>query len=104
MTSLRTLRWIALAEGVTFLVLLGGLIARTAFDGPDLSGVIGPVHGIAVCAYAVGIVMAREERRWPATTVAVLLLAAIIPFGGAVVAHRVLRPHEDVMGGFGGAG
>ena len=90
MTPERALVPVAVAEAVTLLALLGFAIGRAA-GGPDLSATLGPVHGIVFCAYVVVVLQARATRGWSIGRTAVVLLAAVVPLGGAIVAHRVSR-------------
>lgn len=84
----RALRIVAVAEAVSLLVLLGFAAGRAA-GGPDLSATLGPLHGIVFCAYVVVVLQARPAHGWSAGRTALIVLAAVIPLGGAIVAHRL---------------
>jgi integral membrane protein len=81
----------SVAEATTYLVLLAAAAARLTFDGPDISGVIGPLHGIAFLAYCTAVLVVREDAGWRARQTALILLAAAVPLGGFVVARRLER-------------
>jgi integral membrane protein len=89
-TSTRGLRAIALAEGVSFLVLLGVAMPLKYLAGMPLAvKVAGWIHGllfIAVC-----VVLARTARRlgWPRRRVAAVVVAALLPFGPFVIDRRL---------------
>lgn len=89
--SFRGLIVVSVAEATTYLVLLAAAVARRALDGPDLSGVLGPLHGIAFLAYCSAVLLVREDAGWRAGRTALLLVAAVVPLGGFAVAHRVER-------------
>lgn len=86
----RALVPVAVAEAVSLLALLGFAVGRTV-GGPDLSATLGPLHGIVFCAYVAVVLQARPHLGWSAARTALVLLAAVVPVGGAVVAHRVAR-------------
>lgn len=75
-------------EATTYLVLLATALWRVALDGPDLAGVVGPVHGIAVLAYFAAVLVERERAGWPASRTISMLVASVVPFAGFVVPHR----------------
>lgn len=73
---------VAYIEAVTYLALLAGVVVYRVFDGPFLSGVLGPVHGIAFLVYVALVLRIREGQAWGFwQTVGVIVLAAV-PFGG----------------------
>ncbi len=86
MTSLRPA---AITEATTYLLLLSTLVWRASLDGPDVSRVIGPIHGLAFIWYLFAVSSARAKNGWSAWTTARVLVAAVIPVGGYVVAERV---------------
>jgi integral membrane protein len=89
-TAVRALVPVAVLEAVSLVVLLGFAAARAA-GGPDLSSLLGPLHGIVFVLYVVTVIQAREHMGWSAGRTAVVILAAVVPVGGAVVAHHVAR-------------
>jgi integral membrane protein len=87
----RALRVLAPLEACTYLVLLATLLWRVAGDGPDVSGVIGPVHGRVFVAYAVAVVLAREDTGWSGRRTLAIAGAAVVPLGGFFVARSLER-------------
>ncbi len=90
--SIKNFRYVAIAEAISWLVLLTATIAKYAADGPDLAPILGPIHGILFLAYVYGALSLREDARWSSSTTLGVLAAAVIPFGGFVVERRVLAP------------
>jgi integral membrane protein len=89
----------SVAEASTYLVLLAAAAARLAFDGPDISGVVGPLHGIAFLAYCTAVLVVREDAGWRAGRTALILLAAAVPLGGFVVARQLERDRSPAPPG-----
>ena len=84
MNSLRTLRWVALAEATSFLALLVASYLKHSARGEVGVQVLGPIHGILFLAY-VGLVLAvRPDTGWSSRTTGWILVAAVLPFGGYV--------------------
>jgi len=83
-------RVVALIEAVTYLVLLGLVVVKRGFHGPDLVQVMGPIHGVAFLVYLVLTLTVREEQGWSGWQTIVVIVAAALPFGGFVVNSRMV--------------
>lgn len=73
-------RTMAIAEAISWTLLIGGMILRAAADMDIAVTIGGGIHGFVFLAYAVtAILVSKNQRlgRWP-TTVAVV--SAIIPY------------------------
>ncbi len=84
-------RVVAVVEAVTYLVLLGAVVLYRVLDGPDLIGVLGPVHGIAFLVYLVLALRIRESQKWSLGRTIIVILAAAVPFGGFWVERRLVH-------------
>ena len=91
-TLLRAFRAIAIAEGLSFLVLLGiAMPLKYGAGMPEAVQVTGLLHGVLFIAYmALGPVL-FSEAKWPLARVPGFLLAAVLPFGTFVMERRWLR-------------
>jgi integral membrane protein len=86
--SIRTFRFVALAEATSFLILLtSSVIKRTsAPEGAETAVLIfGSIHGALFVSYVLIALVIRDEARWTAKQTILVLLGAVIPFGGFVV-------------------
>ena len=88
--SIRWFKVVALAEAVSYLVLLGASVAKHALDMPGAVSVMGPVHGVIFLAYLWLALLVREDLGWNLTTTLMVIVAAVIPLGGLYVERRVL--------------
>lgn len=88
----RPLRIAALAEGISYLVLLLAMVAKYAFDAGGEGGVpiVGPIHGIIVLVYAGLVLMGRDEQGWTIGQTLVALLLSAVPGGGFYVEQKML--------------
>jgi integral membrane protein len=87
--SLKSFRYVALAEATSFLVLLVASILKRTTD-TDLVPILGPLHGALFVAYIAMAVFLRPDQKWDTQTFALILLGAVVPFGGYVVDRKLL--------------
>jgi len=87
--NVKTFRFIALAEAASFLILL--VCSFAARDGVPI---MGPIHGMLFLAYVLVALMIREDARWTAKETILVLVGAVLPFGGFVV-DRWLAKREQ---------
>jgi integral membrane protein len=91
--KLRNFRHVALIEATTFLLLLVASYLTHTPDEPIGVDILGPIHGLLFIAYVVMALTLRDEQGWSAKTTLLILLGAVLPFGGYVV-DRWLEKHE----------
>jgi integral membrane protein len=86
--TVRALRIVAVAEAVSWLLLIVATMVKYSADAPLGVHIMGPVHGVLFLAY-VGLALdVRSRLGWDARTSLIVLADAIIPGGGFVVARR----------------
>jgi integral membrane protein len=94
-TPLARLRLIGFLEGLSFLVLV--LIAmplKYAAGQPLAVRYVGMAHGILFLLYLLAVVPVALDHRWSWKTVALAVLASLLPAGPFVFDIRVLKPLE----------
>lgn len=98
-TPHRLFRAFALAEAVTWTLLILGMIGKYALhlgDWPVSVG--GGLHGLVFLAYCVSVVMVWIDARWPAREGLLGLVSAVIPYATIAFERRALRydrlPHH----------
>ena len=88
---LTVLRWIGLAEGVSFLVLLGiAMPLKYLAHMPAAVKYVGWAHGLLFILYVLALGHATTVQLWSPLRAAALFVAAVVP-GGTFVAERWLR-------------
>lgn len=95
--TIRSLRWIGIAEGISFLVLL--LIAmplKYRFGWPLAVKYVGWAHGLLFILYIVAVFAAIRAMKWGFRGVAVALIASLLP-AGTFVLDRSLRRREQEL-------
>lgn len=86
------LRLSAIVEAVTYLVLLAVVFDHRVLGGPNLTPVMGLVHGVSFLVYFAAMLVARGRLGWSSRTTAYAIVAAVVPFGGFYVERTYLRP------------
>lgn len=97
MSAIRNLRFIGIAEGISFLVLL--LIAmplKYFFGVPMAVKVVGWAHGVLFILYILVVFLAIKAMDWGFFGVVIALAASLIP-GGTFVLDRSWKRREEVL-------
>jgi integral membrane protein len=94
MTSMRTMRIVALLEATSFLALLVATFIKYSDDAPGGVQILGPIHGVLFLAYVFLALNLRASAGWDNRTTVLVLLGAVLPFGGFVVDRTLLAPAE----------
>lgn len=85
MITLKNFRIIALAEATSFLILLVASVLKRTSDFELGVTVMGPLHGFLFLAYIAMAILVRPEQGWDTKTFLLILVGAVVPFGGYVV-------------------
>lgn len=81
MSPLHLFRRLAIAEAVTWALLLVGMVLKYGTETTELGvRVFGMVHGVVFIAYCLGAVFVAVNQRWSAGTTLLALASAIPPF------------------------
>lgn len=74
-------RVVAIAEAVTWTLLIAGMIAKYGFDaGPLPVKIGGGVHGFIFIVYVLTAIVVGLNQRWPARLTALAVIAAVVPY------------------------
>ena len=89
---LRTLRLLAILEGVSLLlILLVTMPLKYGLDVPGPNKVAGLGHGLLTVAYVSVLVYCWADRRWPARVLGWGLAASLVPVLPFWVERRVFK-------------
>ncbi len=91
MFTIKTFRYVALAEAVSFLVLLVAAVIKRTQDAPEGVEIMGPIHGVLFLAYVAIALGVRGTAGWSARATLGVLIGAVLPFGGFVVDRWLAR-------------
>jgi integral membrane protein len=94
--TLKTFRVVALTEATSFLLLLTASVLKRTADAEIGVTILGPIHGVLFVGYVLIALNLKAEQRWTGKETGLILLGAVLPFGGYVVdrwlARRELSP------------
>lgn len=92
MTPLKTFRFVAIAEAVTWALLLTGMVFKYT-DVTDLGvRIFGMVHGVVFIGYCLVTVLVAVDQRWSVQRSLLTLVASIPPFF-TILADRSAERH-----------
>ncbi len=90
MSSLNIFRKVALAEGISYLVLLFiAMPLKYLADMPLAVKYTGWAHGLLFVLYGVALIMAWQERKWRFGRVVFYFIASLIPFAAFYVEKKL---------------
>ncbi|MEZ5074646.1 MAG: DUF3817 domain-containing protein [Solirubrobacterales bacterium] len=95
--TLRNFKLVALIEATTFLLLLLASYVKRAGDQPLGVEVLGPIHGLLFVAYVVMALALRERAGWTGRQTGMILLGAVVPFGGYAVDRWIDNNNAAVL-------
>lgn len=95
--NLRNFKYVALIEATTFLLLLLASYVKRANDQPLGVEILGPIHGLLFIAYVVMALAIRDYAGWNWKQTLLILLGAVLPFGGYVVDAWINRNNADEL-------
>jgi len=95
--TLRNFKLVALIEATTFLLLLVASYVKRANDQPLGVEILGPIHGLLFIAYVVMALTVRDNAGWSGKQTLLILLGAVLPFGGYVVDRWIDNNNADVL-------
>ena len=89
-TALARFRAISLAEGISYLVLLGvAMPLKYAAGVPSAVRFVGMLHGVLFVAFVVGLAFAAKAEHWRFRSIAIAMTAALVPFGALWLERRL---------------
>lgn len=93
---MRNFRYVAVAEAISFLVLLA-VAMPLKYTGVTEWGVhiLGPIHGVLFIGYIAFALGLMKPAGWTLTQIFWILVGAMVPFGGFVVDGWIARNYPD---------
>lgn len=92
--QLKALWYAAIAETISWIGLIGGMILKFGFDEDLGVTIFGRVHGFLFLIYVATALLCYAQYKWSIQHTMIVLAAAIPPFVGFVVVHRLIERGE----------
>ena len=80
--SLKTLSWLALAETISWTLLLLAMVVKYGFDKPQGVRVMGPIHGVLFIGLVFVLLNLHMQLKWSMARTAKIFLSTFVPIGG----------------------
>ena len=99
MSPRRLFRSLAIAEAVTWTLLLAAMFAKYVLDNEAFTPFAGGVHGFIFLSYAVSTVFVGINQKWPAGTILLGLATAVIPYA-TIPFEKAMDRRKGLDGGW----
>lgn len=96
MKLLKTLRFTAIAEGVSYLSFALTMPLKYIWQIRLPNLIVGQIHGILFIAFCSLVIFAAYRFKWKARKTAILLISSIIPFGTFWSEKKYLRSSKVI--------
>jgi integral membrane protein len=83
--TIRNFRYLALAEAISFLILIVFSVIKNTGGTEVGVSVMGPIHGLLFIGYIAMAAALRSPAGWSNKVTFWILVGAVLPFGGFVV-------------------
>ncbi len=94
--SLKTLRLLAVLEGISYLLLVGICMPlKYLFDIPEPTYPVGLAHGVLFVAYCIMVLVVTLQYKWSFKTMLLAGIASLLPFGTFVADKRIFAPAAE---------
>lgn len=92
MNNLKTLKTLAILEGISYLSFGLTMPLKYMYDIPQPNYVVGMAHGVLFIAYCLYVVLTGKEKSWSLGTLGFGLIASLLPFATFVFDAKVITP------------
>ncbi|MFI5218436.1 MAG: DUF3817 domain-containing protein [Bacteroidia bacterium] len=90
--SLRRFRFIAIAEGISFLILLFIAMPLKYLAGlPHAVLYVGWIHGVLFIAFCLLLLQVKLNYKWTFKKAVIAFIASLLPFGTFVLDAKILK-------------
>lgn len=89
---MKLIRWIAILEGISYLLLLGICMPLKYIWGiPEPTYPVGLAHGVLFVAYCTMVLYAAWKLKWGLRNTGLALFASLLPIAPFIVEKKLLR-------------
>jgi integral membrane protein len=88
---LNRFRWLAVTEGISYLLLGITVPLKRIYNIPEPNFIVGSIHGVLFIAYCIILLVLMIDLKWSFKKGFILFLASLIPFGTFWAERKYLR-------------
>ena len=92
-TLIGQLRFLAIAEGISYLLLALTMPLKYMYDYPMPNKIVGMAHGVLFVAYCVWVIVVANDKKWKFTTTFAAGIASLLPFGTFVADAKIFKKY-----------
>lgn len=90
--TVKQFKWVAIFEGLSFLILLGiAMPLKYVYGMPETTRFVGMAHGLLFMLYVAMVFIIRKQLEWNNKVTFWALAASVLPFGPFVVDRKLLK-------------
>jgi integral membrane protein len=87
----QTFKKLAIAEGISFLIILGiTMPLKYLMHNGTPNKILGMIHGALFIYYIIAVFLVKDKFKWNAKQTLIALVASIIPFGTFYVEKKMI--------------
>lgn len=91
MNNIKIFKYLAIVEGISYLVLLGICMPlKYYFDIPEPTRPVGMAHGILFVGYVLWLLIVGRELKWSFMTLVWGFIASLLPFATFIFEAKML--------------
>ena len=92
-TLIGQLRILAIAEGISYLLLALTMPLKYMYDMPMPNKIVGMAHGVLFIAYCVWVIVAANDKKWNYKTTFLAGVDSLLPFGTFVADAKIFKKY-----------
>ena len=93
--NIKTLRWVGLLEGISFLLLIFiAMPMKYIWGNPILVKYVGMGHGVLFIAFLAVLFIVCEKQKWSIQIFILGLIASILPFGPFIFDKKIKKSDQ----------
>lgn len=92
---IKTLRILAILEGISYLLLAVTMLLKYKWDTPEPNYIVGLAHGLLFILYCMYVLLCAVKYKWPLPQTLILGFLSLIPFGTFWGEKKYLRNERN---------
>ena len=96
--NIKTLRWVGLLEGISFLLLIFiAMPMKYIWGNPILVKYVGMGHGVLFIAFLAVLFIVCEKQKWSIQIFILGLIASLLPFGPFIFDKKIKKLEQEKL-------